>query len=286
MSANKTVATALKDAERELSKSDTPSLDAQILLCEALSWSRERLLTSKGDSLSNEDLDRFKRLITRRYNGEPVAYITGRREFWKHEFFVTPAVLIPRPETELIVERAVGEIETRGYRNPIVVDIGTGSGCIACSIALELQERNIRYEMYATDISKDALKVAEGNAEKLGVKNITFKMGDLFEPLGLLKGKIDVLLSNPPYVAEGDTLVSPECAFEPKGALYSGGKGLDTLQVLIERAREFLSPQGIALFEHGQGQEEELSFLAEKSGFKPQSLKDLASINRTLFLTR
>lgn len=284
---NRSIAALVREGESLLSKtSDSPKLDAELLLCEASGWSKEKLLTSMNQILSDEICEKFQHALSRRASGEPVAYITGKREFWRHTFFVNSSVLIPRPETELIVERAVEFILDKKIKDPNIVDIGTGSGCIACSVAWELKSKGIIPRIIATDISKDALTVAMLNAQKIHVDDvIEFRLGSLFEPLGDLKGGIDLLLSNPPYVAMGDENMSPECAFEPKKALYGGSTGGELIEELINFAPLYLKSSRIALIEIGAGQSDFVDKVAKKKGMLTKFHNDLQGILRTAELS-
>jgi release factor glutamine methyltransferase len=186
-------------------------------------------------------------LLDRRKRGEPVAYITGTREFWSIVLNVTPATLIPRPETELLVEKALEHIPRDAAW--AIADLGTGSGAIALAIAKERPACRI----VATDISSKAIEVAKSNADKIGVTNVEFRAGDWFTPLA--NNAFDMIVSNPPYIRAGDPhLLRGDVRFEPASALVSGADGLDSISQLAGHAREFLKPGGWLLFEHGWDQ--------------------------------
>jgi release factor glutamine methyltransferase len=201
---------------------DTPRLDAELLLASALSVSRAALITSPSRELEPDEARAFMDLAARRRGREPVAYILGEKGFRRIVLAVDPRVLVPRPETEFVVEAALALPE--GAR---VVDVGTGSG----AIALALKEERPDLSLVATDVSADALDVARANATRLGLE-VEFLHGDLLQPL---TGGVDAVLSNPPYVAAGDRL-PPEIGFEPREALYGGADGLDVIRRLVKEA--------------------------------------------------
>lgn len=223
------------------------SVDACVLLSHALRRDAAYLIAHAEDALDRELGREFEALIARRTAGEPVAYITGRREFFGLEFKVTPAVLIPRPETELLVELALERIPTdRPFR---VLDLGTGSGCVAASIAVNRPQARVM----ATDRSREALAVAQENAHALGARNVGFAAGGWFVAVG---GRcFDLIVSNPPYVAEGDPhLHQGDLRFEPRTALTGGTDGLDALRLIAGEAHMHLAAGGWIICEHGHDQ--------------------------------
>jgi release factor glutamine methyltransferase len=192
------------------------ALDAELLLRHVLGWDRAKLFANPDHRVPESDHDRFLALVRRRAAREPLQYIVGSQAFWKHEFLVTPAVLIPRPETELLVETSLELL--RDVERPLVVDVGTGSGCIALSLAAERPDAIV----HATDISEPALAVARENSRRLGLEGrVTFHRGDLLEPVRHLAGTIDLVVSNPPYVdaSEIDGLDSEVRDHDPRVAL-------------------------------------------------------------------
>lgn len=276
-----TAASELSLGEHQLKEySSTPRLDSELLLCEALGWTREKLLISLRESVPEEAGTRFRAFLSRRINGEPVAYILGRRDFWKHTFLVDRSVLIPRPETELLVERALEVMEKCPDENPIIVDLGTGSGCIACSIAHEFLVRNRSARVVAVDRSPEALETAKKNAARMGVGGrIEFRHGSWFEPLAGLEGSINLVLSNPPYVRTGDDRMSRECALEPAHALYAGPEGLSDIETLVTAFPRFGKAGSIMIFEFGMGQEAAIEKMIPP-GIAVRFHKDLSGIIR------
>jgi len=260
----------------------TPRLDAEVLLAHTLGVDRVWLYTHFDQPLQREELSRFKRLIQRRLRHEPLAYILGHREFWSLPFRVTPDVLIPRPETEILVAEGLKVLNSpeQPGRQLQVLEIGTGSGAVSVALAKELPLVSV----VATDLSPKALSIAEENAAKNGVRErIFFVEGDLFHPLG--KGsKFDLIVTNPPYIAT-DKLSSlpPEVRdFEPRKALDGGKDGLAFYRRALPVLSQFLKPKGWFLAEIGAGQEREVQRMAEKApelaafDFVP----DLAGIKR------
>lgn len=235
-------------------------VDAEVLLAYALSKPRSWLIAHADDVLSPDHAAAYALLIEQREAGEPIAYITGRRGFWSLDLEVTPATLIPRPETELLVELAL-------ERLPIdqaccVLDLGTGSGAIALAIA---RERPVA-RVIATDASRDALAVAQHNARNNHIKNVSFIQGDWFAPLG--DERFDVIVSNPPYIESGDPhLQQGDLRFEPMSALASGVDGLDDIRRIIRDAGLHLMPGGWLLFEHGWKQGGASRALLRDAGF-------------------
>ena len=229
-------------------------LDAEVLARAALGWTRAQFLGDRHVEASPEFTARYGQLVTRRLRGEPVAYITGTREFWALDFAVTPSVLIPRPETELLIEESLRVLGVRPApaavaTPPLVVDVGTGSGCIAVSLAAERSD----LRLIATDISSTALSLARENAHRHHVgSRIEFLLGSFLEPVTLAP---DLVVSNPPYVATTEIL-SPEVRdHEPAEALYAGPDGLDAIRTLVSEAAVRLKPGGFLVFEFGFGQE-------------------------------
>lgn len=249
-------------------------LDAELLACHALGISRSQLLARREQPMDDASRAILDALLARRAGGEPIAYITGEREFWSLELKVTPDVLIPRPETELLVELALARIPPD--EETAVADIGTGSGAIALAIARERP----RARILATDISAPALAVARENAARHGIKNVAFRQGAACEPIR--PGKLDLIVSNPPYVAESDPhLAQGDLRFEPRSALAAGADGLDVLRELIACAPDALIAGGSLLVEHGYDQAESVHALFARHGFREIALhRDLAGLPR------
>lgn len=250
---------------------DSARLEAELLLAHVLQTERLRLYVESDKPLDDAEVDSFRELLKRRARGEPSAYITGGKEFYGIAFEVTPDVLIPRPETELIVDRA------RTLKPARILDVGTGSGCIAVACAVRLPEAAI----VATDISPAALAVAAKNANGAGVsERVEFREGDLLAPVQADE-RFDLIVSNPPYVAPGAAL--PEVDLhEPHLALYAGADGLDILKRLIPAARAHLAEGGTLLVEIGEDQSEAVQALARPHFTDVAVLADLASLPRLL----
>lgn len=249
-------------------------IDAEVLARHALGWDRARLVADGRDPMPADVGVRFAALIERRATHEPVAFITGQREFWGLDFAVSPDVLIPRPETELIVEAVCERRRNRaGVRT--IVDVGTGSGCLAIALAREFPDARV----VATDISAAALAVAARNAARHGVdRRVTFVRGDLLEPV---QGPVDVIVSNPPYVPAGVELSPDIVRFEPSVALYSGHDGLTLVKRLVGCAASRLAPDGLFVTEFGFGQDDEVVAFARAAGWRDVAIKeDFQSIPR------
>lgn len=256
------------------SVSDTPRLDAKVLLRHVTNLTDADLITRSNQKIDTDLECRYKKLVTRRKAGEPVAYLTGAREFWSLELKVTEDTLIPRPETELLVETALALMKKgRRYR---VLDLGTGTGAIALAIA---SERPLAL-LTATDTSRSALEVASQNAVKLELTNIEFVHSSWFESLG--GREFDVIISNPPYVAAGDRhLREDDVRFEPVKALVSGVDGLDDLNHIIGRSQRFLKTSGYLLVEHGYHQGDSVRHGFEKTGYcNIRQCSDLSGVPR------
>jgi release factor glutamine methyltransferase len=259
-------------------------LDAEVLLAHIIRKDRVWLITHRDDVLGDNPQQDFDDAIRRRIRREPLQHIIGSQEFWGLEFKVTPDVLIPRPETEFIIEAALAIVHKRNQQVRII-DLCTGSGCIAVSLAKELTSANV----IATDASEKALAVARENARNHGVADrIRYLEGDLFDPLEELdiRGQIDFIVSNPPYVRAGDmATLQPEVKdYEPLMALIAGPEGTEIAQRIIKHATEYLKKNGALIMEMGLGQAEALTNMVEATGTyaKPEILKDLAGIERVL----
>ncbi|WP_337176328.1 peptide chain release factor N(5)-glutamine methyltransferase [Paludisphaera sp.] len=255
--------------------SDSPRLDAEVMLAHVLGYERVRLYTHHEEIVGDRGRTEFRELVRRRSEGAPVAYLVGRKEFYSLRFDVTPAVLIPRPETEFVVIEfldAVKEIE-----EPSAVDVGTGSGCIA--VACARHKPGARF--LAVDLSPEALEVAARNAERHGVaERIEFMRGDLLAPAAG-RGPFDVVVSNPPYIAtaEVDRLDPSVKDYEPRAALDGGPDGLSAYRRLVAQAAPLLKPGGRLILEIGHDQEEAIgAIIAESGAFEPlPTVRDLQS---------
>ena len=247
--------------------------DARVLLRAALEASDAHLVAHPEQMLTTAQRERFREWVERRRAGEPVAYLTGEREFYSLAFKVSPAVLIPRPETELLVETALGLIAAD---EPVrVLDLATGSGCVAIAIA----KQRPRAQVTAMDVSRDALAVARDNAKVHGV-NVEFIESDWFAALS--GRRFDLVVSNPPYIAEGDPhLDEGDLRFEPRDALVAGADGLACIGPIVAAAHAHLVSGGWLLFEHGHDQAARCRNLLQREGFQPvTSKRDLAGIER------
>jgi release factor glutamine methyltransferase len=249
-------------------------LEAQILIARALDVDRAWLIAHDRDVLTAAQQDAIESLIARRANGEPVAYILGEREFYGRTFKVTPDVLIPRPETELLVEAALEHLpENTACR---ILDLGTGSGAIAITLALQRPLSTV----LAVDASPAALAIAQENARRLGAANVECVTGHWYATLDVKK--FDIIVSNPPYIAASDPhLASGDLRFEPRQALASGADGLDDLRQIISGAPAHLVEGGWLLLEHGYDQAQTCRSLLTDSGLSDvHTWRDLAGISR------
>lgn len=253
------------------------TVDAEFLLVHVLGKSRSWLFAHRGDFVPVAAAAAFDALVDRRAAGEPVAYLTRQRGFWRFDLAVSPATLIPRPETELLVELALERLpRDRPLR---IADLGTGSGAIALALALERPNAQV----VATDASVDALDVARANAAALQLRNVEFREGDWFAPLA--GERFDLIASNPPYIAVGDPhLDEGDLRFEPASALSSGTDGLDALRVIASRAPACLVDDGWLLVEHGWDQVAAVRGLFAAAGFiEVETARDLEGRDRVTF---
>ena len=252
----------------------TPSaaIDAEILLAHVLDCSRTALATRPEQTLTGAQLQALAALAERRLAGEPVAYLTGRREFWSLDLEVTREVLVPRPETELLVELALQGL--RGVVDPELLDLGTGSGAIALAIAAERPDASIM----AVDTSAAALAVAARNAMRLGIGNIRFLHGSWYEPLEARR--FHAIVANPPYVADDDPDLMV-LSYEPREALAAGPRGLDALAVVCAGAMLHLHDRGTLIVEHGAAQGSVVRALFTGGGLScVKTHRDLAGLER------
>lgn len=245
---------------------DSPRLSAELLLSHVLGLKRIELYTSFDKLVTKQQLDKLHDLVKRAGWHEPIVYLTGKTEFYSLELDITPDCMIPRPETELLVERAIEFLRGRKGKQ-FVCDLCTGSGCIAVAIAKNAPSARI----IATDISASALAIAEKNVEKYNLKDkITLLCGDLFEPIipQLDVEKLDLIVCNPPYTtaAEFESLDRNIKAYEPRIALYAGEDGLDVHRRIIEKVDTFLKPDGALILEFGYRQGQAIRELLERAG--------------------
>lgn len=265
---------------------ESPRLCAEILLAHQLNTDRLKLYLEYDQPVGEKDLSQYRSMIKRLIDGEPVQYITGIQEFWSMDFIVNSSVLIPRPETEILVEQAL-RIYNEEYaeKNPVIsiLDIGTGSGAIATAIASELEKAKIS----AVDISAKAMNTAKLNAAKHGMENrISFYEGDLFAPFKSDHQTFDIILSNPPYVAKKDYESLPRKIkdFEPGLALESGEDGLSHIREILEKTPEFLNPGGWIMLEMDPGQTDSaIQIITENNEYATgQVIKDYSNKDRVV----
>lgn len=280
-----TIKEALRQASKTLASGsiEDASLEAELLLMHLLGIDRAKLYARLEDELSPGDTQAFAQLLERRLSHEPIAYILGHREFFGHDFYVAPGVLIPRPESELLVEKALDLVKKFPDQNPIITEIGTGSGAIAISLAILLPKAKI----YASDISPRALNIARVNCEKHGVQDrVHLLEGDLLDPL---PEAVDIILANLPYI--GDEELSELSAeirmFEPMEALAGGRQGMDKVRQLLSEAKGKLRAGGSVLLEIGAGQGPAVASLAKDlfPGAMVELARDLAGRERVLSVT-
>jgi release factor glutamine methyltransferase len=276
-----TIREALAEGSAALAAADieNPGLDASLLLAEVLKTNRSSLIAAASDSLTEASRAIFDGFIKRRLTGECTAYILGRKEFYGLDFQVTPAVLVPRPDTETLVETALKQLASGSpFR---VLDLCTGCGAIAIALKHAMPE----LEVWATDISAEAIEVARANASRLLLsETIHFCRGDLFDALSQGSGLFHMIISNPPYVPTAEIAgLSPEVRGEPMLALDGGGDGLDIIRRIISRAPELLCPGGSLLLEADPRQMQRISSLLLQAGFVSiQTNKDLSGKERVI----
>ena len=272
----KPIARALADATRQLSEtSDTPRLDAELLMADALHIDRDRLILSPPD---RDPPKRFWTMVRRRTKGEPVAYITGRRAFWNIELHVGPGVLIPRPDSEVLIASAIDHFQ--GSAGPKrILDLGTGPGTLLLA-ALDLWPDSTGV---AVDSSRRALSYATANARRLGFdKRAKFKVGDWADGID---EQFDLILCNPPYVAEGEPLDAGVADHEPAEALLAGPEGLDSLRRVAPEIPRLLGTGGLAAIEIGAGQAKGAKKLLARQKLKARVTQDLGGRDRAILLT-
>lgn len=278
---------ALQRAAAYLERKGVPSarLESEVLLSFVLARTRVALYTGFDQPLAPGEIDRYRALLTRRAGGEPTAYLVGEREFWSMALKVDKRVLIPRPDTERLVEGALAACKRAGVASPNVLELGTGSGAIILALAKELPQAVLT----AVDLSTDALEVARENARRHGLgERITFLHGDLFAPLAA-DARFDLIVSNPPYIRHLDIpkLQSEVAYHEPRLALDGGDDGLDVLRRLVAEAPAWLKPDGALLCEIGMDQGDAVRALAAQAGcVDVEILRDLAGLERTLSARR
>jgi release factor glutamine methyltransferase len=269
-----TIGALLAEAAKNLEQiSDSARLDAELMLAFVLDKPRSYLFSHADEQPDEERYDIFTGMVHRRAQGEPVAYITGRREFWSMDLVVNRHTLIPRPDTEVLVEQVLACLDETPRR---LLDLGTGSGAIALALAKERPQDVV----VATDVSADALSVARYNASRLELANVEFALGSWFEAVS--GQRFDLVASNPPYVAHGDPHLEEDgLPYEPITALVAGGDGLDAIRLLASQSPGHLHPGGSLFMEHGYDQAEQVAEILADAGFTGiRQHPDLAGILR------
>lgn len=253
------------------------NFEANLLCQQVLNVNRAWLISHESDALEPNQQAGFEALLQRRLNGEPMAYILGSRDFYGLQLKTTPATLIPRPDTETLVEAALAKIPQNASLN--ILDLGTGTGAVALAIASQRPQTKV----IAVDASLEALKVATENAQSLSLSNVRLIESNWFS--GLASEKFDVIVSNPPYIAQDDEhLKQGDLRFEPLSALASGKDGLDDIRKIIQYAPEYLNPNGWLMLEHGYDQANAVAALLNARGFsKVAHAKDIAGTLRVTF---
>lgn len=265
---------ATQQLQTHLVSSNSASFEAQLLLQHVLAVNRAWIIAHAGDTLTLEQAATFEKLLQRRINGEPMAYILGEREFYGLTLKVSPDTLIPRPDTETLVEAALNTLPHD--QKLAVLDLGTGTGAIALAIA----KHRPHAQVMAVDFSENALAIAQQNAQNLSIANVTFLHSHWYEAISAQR--FDVIVSNPPYIEEHDLHLSlGDVRFEPKSALTSGIDGLDDIRHIVTQSPNYLKLQGWLMLEHGYNQAEAVAALLVQAGFKNIShALDLAGIKR------
>lgn len=273
---------------RELAGRAERELDCDLLLGAVLGLGRVELISQANHALEHSEIQAFAQLINRRKLGEPVAYILGKREFWGLEFEVTPATLVPRPETEHLVERGItlaSEIWSATKVPVKVLDLGTGSGCIIIALAYELERLNIPAELVAVDISQAALEVAERNAARLLHKGrVLFIESNLFSNLASYLDHFNIILSNPPYIAHDESNLPIELSFEPSFSLFAEDEGLAVIKRIVSAAPDYISANspGKLLIEIGSEQGSALVEYVVKASESDMRIRNTGLIHRDL----
>ena len=275
--------TAIQNAYQVLQKNDikTALLDSEILLSVAINKSREYIILNSNLDISNKEYIYYQKMVNQRSKGKPIAYLTEKKFFWKHEFYVNEKVLIPRPDTEIIIEQVLKIYKNKNNIN--FLDIGSGSGCILLSVLKERKD----FKATGIDISDHALKVCKINAYKLGVKNrVRLIKSDIDK---FSNGKYDLIISNPPYIKNFDLkyLEKDVIKFEPKLALDGGLDGISEIRKIIKQSSELIKNGGKLVLEIAYNQKEEVKLLLKKNSFYINSVvKDLAKNDRCIISTK
>ncbi|MCW8108824.1 peptide chain release factor N(5)-glutamine methyltransferase [Alteromonas ponticola] len=267
---------ALRWAQQELVGTESPSIDSRALLCHCLGESQSYLYTWPEREITASHLERFMELVAQRKQGKPIAYLRGYQEFWSLTFNVSAATLIPRPETELIVEKTLA---LNNIDNPVILDLGTGTGAIAIALASELPDADV----IGVDKVPDAIALAKSNALLNQISNVTFMQSDWFS--ALRNQTFNVIVSNPPYVeSASEYLAQGDVRFEPTSALTAGEDGLDDIHQILAGASAHLTDNGILLMEHGFEQGVAVREIFARHGFSDvTTIKDINLLDRVTF---
>lgn len=271
---NKTIAQLLEQGKQELASQDNPLLESQILLAHALSCDRTRLYTWPEEIVPEDKQAIYLSFITRRQNQEPIAYILGYKEFWSLNFEVTQDTLVPRIETELLVQTVLDNLPA--VPSQAILDLGTGCGNIACALAHERKH----WQLTAVDLSENALSIAQKNAKAFDIANITFIQSNWFDALKGLQ--FDAIVGNPPYIREYDLhLRFGDLTFEPRMALTPGKTGFEAFGKILSQIHAHLKPGGFVAFEHGFDQRAGMQDILVQAGFEQiETYRDLAGLDR------
>ncbi len=275
--------TAIHDGYKKLKNNKIKSalLDVELLMSNVVNKNREYFLFNPDLKISEKELDKFQNLVSQRSKGKPIAYLTNKKFFWKYKFFVNKNVLIPRPDTEIIIEQVLKIFKNRNKIN--FLDVGFGSGCILLSILKERKD----FRAIGVDISNDALKVCKINAHKLGVQNRVKLINSDVDKLS--RGKYDLIISNPPYIKNLNLkyLDRDVIMFEPKSALDGGLDGTSEIRKVIKKSSELIKVGGKLILEIAYNQKHEVKYLLKRSGFYINSVvKDLAKNDRCIISTK
>lgn len=272
-----TIAELLREAEQRINCSDTTKLDAEILLCDVMQFNRSKIYAHPQQLIPDDKSVLFKSLIEQRRQGRPIAHLTGKKEFWSLELAVNKETLIPRPETECLVEDALLMIPDEESFN--ILDLGTGSGAIAIAIASERPNSTI----VATDINPDALDMAKKNAASHALTNIKFLLSDWYK--NIPSQSFDLIVSNPPYVKQDDEHLSQgDVQFESELALVAGKDGMKAINIILENSRSYLTNNAFLLIEHGYDQKTLVQHTFLINGFKNiKTLQDLSGQDRVTY---
>lgn len=278
-----TIAEFLACSNDLVNVSDSPALDVELLLSYCLDKNRTYLMTWPERELDGQVEQAFKALLHRRLQGEPIAYLIGSQGFWTLDLAVNPSTLIPRPETELLVELALERLPRKGIPEVecseldcAVLDLGTGTGAIALAIASEHQQ----WQVLGCDVQAEAVALAETNRQHCAITNVQFIQSDWFQ--NIPRQRFDMIVSNPPYIDPNDThLTQGDVRFEPHSALVAENKGLADIEHIVTVAKDYLKPDAWLMFEHGYDQGDAARELLREAGYQSiETVKDLAGLDR------